>query len=152
MEKNLPTMQETCVRSLGWEDPLEKGMTAHSSILAWRILLTEECGRMESIGSQRVRHDWIGLACMQGKELGLPWWLNGKESACSAGDMGLIPGCWRFLGEGNGNPFQYCCLGNLVVYSAWGCKRVGGDLATKQQGKNKGWRNLELLLVVSVCR
>ena len=44
MVKNLPTMQETQVRSLGWEDPLEKGMATHSSILAWRILWTEEPG------------------------------------------------------------------------------------------------------------
>ena len=52
MEKNLPTMQETCVQSLGWEDPLEKGMATHFSILAWRILWTEEPGGLQSIGSQ----------------------------------------------------------------------------------------------------
>ena len=45
------------VRSLGQEDPLEEGTTTHSSILAWRILWTEEPGRLQSIGSQRVRHD-----------------------------------------------------------------------------------------------
>ena len=56
--KNLPTMQETWVWSLGWEDPLEKEMAAHSSILAWRIPCTEEPGRLQSMGSQRVRHDW----------------------------------------------------------------------------------------------
>ena len=44
IEKNLPAMQETWVQSLGWEDPLEEGMTTHSSILAWRIPLTEEPG------------------------------------------------------------------------------------------------------------
>ena len=44
IEKNLPAMQETQVQSLGWEDPLEKGMATHSSILAWRIPLTEEPG------------------------------------------------------------------------------------------------------------
>ena len=57
MEKNLPTMQETCVQSLGWEDPLEKGMTTHFSILAWRIPWTEEPGGLQSIGSQRVGYD-----------------------------------------------------------------------------------------------
>ena len=57
MVKNLPAAQETCVRSLGQEDPLEKGMATHSSILAWRILWTEEPGRLQSMGSQRVRHD-----------------------------------------------------------------------------------------------
>ena len=55
--KNLPAVQETQVRSLGWEDPLEKGMATHSSILAWRIPWTEEPGRLQSMESQRVRHD-----------------------------------------------------------------------------------------------
>ena len=54
--KNLPTMQETQVQSLGQEDTLEKGMGTHSSILAWRILWTEEPGRLQSMGSQRVRY------------------------------------------------------------------------------------------------
>ena len=48
--KNSPAMQETWVRSLGWEDPLEKGMATHSSILAWRIPWTEEPGRLQSMG------------------------------------------------------------------------------------------------------
>ena len=53
----LPAMQETWVRSLGGEDLLEKEMATHSSILVWRILWTEEPGRLQSMGSQRVRHD-----------------------------------------------------------------------------------------------
>ena len=57
MVKRLSAMQETWVRSLGWEDPLEKEMAAHSSILAWRIPRTEEPGRLQSMGSQRVEHD-----------------------------------------------------------------------------------------------
>ena len=52
MVKNLAAMWETMVQSLGWEDPLEKGMTTHSSILAWRIPQTEEPGRLQSLGSQ----------------------------------------------------------------------------------------------------
>ena len=56
--KNLPAMQETQVWSLGQKDPLEKGMTTRSSILAWRIPWTEESGELQSMGSQRVRHDW----------------------------------------------------------------------------------------------
>ena len=59
--KNLPAMQETQetrVWSLGWEDPPEEGMATHSSILAWRFLWTEEPGRLQSKGLQRVRHDW----------------------------------------------------------------------------------------------
>ena len=56
--KNLSAVRETQVPSLGWEDPLEEGMASHSSILAWRILWTEEPGRgLQSIGSQRVGHD-----------------------------------------------------------------------------------------------
>ena len=54
--KHLPSMQETQVRSLGWEDPLEKEMATHSSILAWRIPWMEEPGRLQSTGSKRVRH------------------------------------------------------------------------------------------------
>ena len=55
--KNLPTMQETWVSSLGREDPLEKGMATHSSIHAWRSLWTEEPRRLQSIGSHRVRQN-----------------------------------------------------------------------------------------------
>ena len=57
MVKNLPTRQETWVRSLGWEDPLKKGMTTHSSIPVWRIPGTEEPGGLQSMGSQRAGHD-----------------------------------------------------------------------------------------------
>ena len=57
MVKNLPAMQETQVGSLGREDPLEKVMATHSSILAWRAPWTEEPGGLQSMGSQRVRHD-----------------------------------------------------------------------------------------------
>ena len=55
--KNLPAMQETQVQSLGREDPLEKEMAIHSSILAWEIPWTEEPDGLQSTGSQRVRHD-----------------------------------------------------------------------------------------------
>ena len=55
--KTLSIMQETQVQSLGWEDPLEKGMATHSSILAWRIPWTEEPGGLQSTGLQRVGHD-----------------------------------------------------------------------------------------------
>ena len=57
MVKRLPTMQETQVQSLGREDPLEKEMVTHSSILAWKIPWMEEPGRLQSMGLQRVRHD-----------------------------------------------------------------------------------------------
>ena len=57
MVKNLPAMQETQVRSLGWEDLLEKGTATHSSVLAWRIPWMEKPGRLQSMGSHRVGHD-----------------------------------------------------------------------------------------------
>ena len=57
MVKNLPAMQETQVPALGWEDPLEKEMATHSSILAWRIPWTEESGGLQSMGLQRVGYD-----------------------------------------------------------------------------------------------
>ena len=57
MAKNLPAMKETRAGSLGWEDPLEKGMASHSSILAYRIPRTEELGGLQSMELQRVRHD-----------------------------------------------------------------------------------------------
>ena len=57
MVKNLPAMWETWVQSLGQEDPLEKGMATHSSVLTWRIPGTEEPGGLQSVGLQRVRHD-----------------------------------------------------------------------------------------------
>ena len=56
--KRLPAMRDTWVRSLGQEDPLETAMATHSSILAWKIPWTEEPGRLQPTGSQRVRHDW----------------------------------------------------------------------------------------------
>ena len=57
MIMNLPTVQETWVRFLSQENPLGKEMATHSSILAWRILWTEESGGLQSLGTQRVRHD-----------------------------------------------------------------------------------------------
>ena len=57
--KHLPTVWETWVRSLGQEDSLEKEMAIHSSILAWKIPWTDEHSRLQSMGSQRVRHDWV---------------------------------------------------------------------------------------------
>ena len=81
--KNLPAMQETWVRSLSWDDPLEKEMTTHSSTLAWRIPPTEEPGRLQSMGSLRVRHD-----CVTNFHLGFPGGSDGKASVCNAGDPG----------------------------------------------------------------
>ena len=68
--------------------------------------------------------------------MGIPRWVSGKESACSAGDAGSILGSGRSPGEGNGNPLQYSCLENPMDRGAWqttvnGVARVGHDLVTK---------------------
>ena len=113
MVKNPPAMQETWVQSLGWEDPLEKEMATHSSILAWRIPWAEEPGGLQSKGSQRVGHNWVTFTFTY------PSGSEGKESACSAGDPGSIPGLERSPGERNGKPLQYSCLKNFVDRGAW---------------------------------
>ena len=82
--KSLPAMQETWVRSVDWEDPLEKGMATHSSILAWRIPWTEEPGGLQSMGSQRAGHNWVTNTHMNHREILLKcgfwfktWFLSG---------------------------------------------------------------------------
>ena len=72
--------------------------------------------------------------------MGFPGGSDGKASACSAGDLGSIPGSGRSLGEGNGNPLQYSCLGNPMDGGAWrlhspGLQKVVHDLATKNNNK-----------------
>ena len=125
--KESPAMQEMWVRSLGWEDPLEKGMATLSSILAREIPWTEEpSGLMESMKSLRVGNSW---ACMLGVFILIPLdimcfiieekyifhffaWIFGKESACNAGDPSSIPGLGGAPGEGKGYPLQYSGLKN----------------------------------------
>ena len=65
MVKNPPMMQDTWVWSLGWGDPVENGVATHSSILAWRIPWTEEPGGLQSMGSQRIRYDWVTNTSLQ---------------------------------------------------------------------------------------
>ena len=78
MVKNLPVMRETWVQSLCEEDPQEKGMVTHSSILAWRIPWTEEPGGLQSMGSQGVRHNWANntftIFPLLIQALGWKWW------------------------------------------------------------------------------
>jgi len=62
MVNNLPAVPETRLRSLGWEDPLEKGMATHSSVLAWRIPWTEEPGRLQSMGSHPTERLTLSLS------------------------------------------------------------------------------------------
>ena len=118
--KSLPAMQETRVRSLGWEDPLETGMTTHSSILAWRIHVVQLLVRF-------------------------PGGSDGKESACSEGNLGSIPGSGRSPGEGNGCPLQCSCLENSGTEEPDGLQsmrsqRVGHNLVTKTNKTKKNCR------------
>ena len=84
--KRLPAMRETWVRPLGWEDPLEKEMATHSSILGWRIPWTEEPDGLQSVGSQRVRHDWAHTLSLftvrptMSWSVPRPWW---RTASCS---------------------------------------------------------------------
>ena len=71
--KHLPTMQETWVRSLGWEDALEKEVATHSCILAWKIPWTEKPGKLQAMGSQRVGHDRVTSLSLSRYIYGLPW-------------------------------------------------------------------------------
>ena len=71
--KRLPAMQVTWVRSLGWEDPLEKEMATYSSILAWKIPWTEEPDRLQSMRSQRVAQDWATSLSFTFYENLVPW-------------------------------------------------------------------------------
>ena len=95
MVKRVPAMWETRVRFLGREDPLEKEMAMHSSILAWKIPWTEEPDRLQSMGSQSVRHDWV-------TSLSFTFYVSSIT-----------------LGEGNCNPFQCSCLENPMDGETW---------------------------------
>ena len=106
--KNPPAMQETQIRSLSWEDPLEKKMATHSRILAWRIPWTEEPGGLQSIGSRRVRHGWAELVTLSllvfrpppGRTYRL--WIPLEGTLRSAFNQG-------FLGQGDGDLMISSC-------------------------------------------
>ncbi|XDC50420.1 hypothetical protein R6Z07M_001602 [Ovis aries] len=119
--KRLPAVWETWVRSLGWEDPLEKEMATHSSTLAWKIPWTEDPGRLQYMGLQsRTRLSnftffWVSQVALLVK--------NSPANARDVRDAGLIPGLGRSPEGGYGNPLQYSFLENphgqrsLVDYS-----------------------------------
>ena len=119
--KHLSTVQETRVRALGWEDPLEKEMATHSSTITWKIPWTEEPGRLQSIGSQRVGHNWATSLSLSA----------GKESTCNAedaGEVGSIPGLGLCPGGGHGNPLQYSCLENPWTEECGRLQSMGSQL------------------------
>ena len=114
MVKRLPTMRDTRVQSLGQEDLLQKEMATHSSILAWKIPWMEEPGRLQSVGSQGVRHDWATKHSIAH----ILWKYSEFTVLCCflmlSKDMGSISEWGRSLAEGNGNSLQYSCLENSM--------------------------------------
>ena len=93
--KNLPVMQETWLQSLGWEDLLEKGMATQYCILAWRIPWTEEPGRLESMGSQRVRQAWVMNTCAHFQLFGTkPGWGHGFDDRDTVWWGRCVSLCW----------------------------------------------------------
>ena len=117
--KNLPVIQETQVRFLGWEDPLEEGMATHSSILPWRIPMVRGAWRPLVHGAAK---SWTRLSDEAQHSIYIyrvsqvaKW----KEFPCSAWDLGSIPGSGRSPGGGHGNPLQYSCQENPLDRGAW---------------------------------
>ena len=150
--KNLPARQETRVWSLDWEDPLEKGMATHFSILARRIPWTEEPVGLQSMGSQRVRHDWATNTQSILKEISPEYSLEGLMLKLQLQYFGHLiwrtdhwkrPWCWERLKAGEGDDrgwdgwmasltqwtwvwassgSRLCGQGSLVCCSPWGRK------------------------------
>ena len=117
--KNMPAMQETWVQFLGWEDSLEKGKATDPSILAWRIPRTLGVTMSQtrlSLSNFYFHFQW-----------GFPGGISSKEPACSAGDLGSIPGLGRPPGEANGNPLQYPCLEISWTQEPGGLQSMGSQ-------------------------
>ena len=110
--KRLPAMRETQVRSLGWEDPLEKEMATHSSILAWRIPWTEDPYRLQSTGSQRVGHD-----CATSLSLHFSWGVrSGKENPAAGHSSFLL----TFVPKTRtGSALRVCVVHMHLLAASW---------------------------------
>ena len=145
--KCLPTMPETWVRSLGWEDLLEKEMATHSSILAWKIPWMEERGRLQSMGSQIVGHDWatslthkrlytfwlislsvipsIQFSCSVVFDSLRPQWLQHARPSCPSRSIHIIANgrmFWFSKWLTNSPLHIYNEQRSLAGYSPWGRK------------------------------
>ena len=105
--KHLPVMRETWVQSLGWEDPLEKEMAIHSSILAWRIPWTKEPGGLQSTGSQKVGQDWVTSLSLWTEAHQAPLSMGFSRQECWIGCHAVLQGI--FLTQG-ANPHLLCLL------------------------------------------
>ena len=114
--------------------------------------VNKRCGRACWRTAQKVNHQKVSAPHI---EPGLPRWLSGKEPACQAGDMGLIPGSGKSPGEGNGNPLKYSCLGNLMHKWAWGLFDQSRNLSETRSGWDPECFKLQWLrrfLFGSPCR
>ena len=125
--------RKTQVQSLGWEDPLEEGLATHSSLVAWRIPWTEEPGRLQSMGSQRVRNNWVtntqsyltegegdrgtGWFSTYSKAFSPRWWLMTRHLAhCALGTKQVADSC----GVGSTHLFWFdFTLGKPTAYTVW---------------------------------
>ena len=130
MVKCLPTTRETWVRSLGWEDLVEKEMATHSSTLAWKITWTEEPGRLQSTGSWRVGHNWATFTLLSQEDR------QGSPGA----------GCTRAVAralESDAWPGRKWSNGRQSKYEVpWGTRRkpgepVGAKVGGKLEGKGR---------------
>ena len=145
-------MQETWVRSLGWEDPLEKEMAIHSSTIAWKIPWTQEPGRLQSMGSQRVRHDWATSLTYE-RQLEHEGHMSGLQGVCLKSKAFMVHKLvkikflvhlWIFESESNSVTFN--SLWPHGLYSPWNslgqntgvgnCSLLHGIVPT--QGSNPG--------------
>ena len=116
--------------TLFWGAPkslLEKAMATHSSTLAWKIPWTEEPGRLQPMGSQRVGHDWVTSLSLSYIVKGFPGGSAVKNPPANAGDGGSVPGSGRSPGEGNCSPLQSSCLGNPTDRGAWQTASMGSQ-------------------------
>ena len=157
--KNLPAVQETRVQSLGWEDPLEKGMATHSHIFAWKILWIEEPGRLQSMGSWRVGHNLATNTCFYAKVFlfllffnipffkGLFALLYNKKSRCRWAWGSLS---WRFSGLFHSLrtgasllSFSLRIVENYLPQTAWTlgsrCHGWASTVLTKHWGSGDTW-------------
>ena len=164
MVKNLPALQETWVWSLGWEGPLEKGMATHSSILAWRILWTEDLagygswGCKESVTLALFTYVVLGFISTLEKAMAphsstLAWKIPWTEDPGGLQSMGslTVRHDWATslsrIGEGNGNPLQCSCLENPRDRGAWWAAVSG----VAQSWTRLKWLSRDDLMCTGIC-
>ena len=138
MIKNLPAMQETWVQSLGQEGPLKKEMATYSSILAWRIPWIEEPGRLQSMRSQRVGHDWSDSVCMYEWLSGFPYFLQFKSEFGNKEFMIWAKvsswSCFCWLYRTSPSLTAKSIINLISVLTVWWCPCVESFLVLLEEG------------------